>query len=358
MKYIICLFFICRLTAMTLDEKVGQMLIAHFRGEEVNEDARTLIQEVHVGGLVYYDWANGLSNPEQVRHLSQGLQTLAKHPLFLCIDQEGGRVAHLNKGFPSNRTLGLKNDPQLVENTAYAMGQEMQAVGINVVFAPVIDVNTNPLNPVIGDRSYGATPELVATMGQSAVRGFKRAGVMPTLKHFPGHGDVDVDSHHDLPVLTKSLGALMAVELYPYRQLLHQVDMVMTAHISLPELDPTACATFSKPILHDLLRTQLGYQGLVISDSLRMSGVLKNGVTPEQAALKALEGGCDILLLGGRLLSGSQDEFTIADVQSIHRFLVDAVKQGKVAEGRIDASIERIFRVKQGADQFHLKRGI
>lgn len=349
MKYILCLFFICRLFALdlTLEEKIGQMLITHFHGEEANEEARTLIQEVHIGGLVYYNWANGLANPEQVRRLSQSLQALAKQPLFLCIDQEGGRVAHLNKGYPSNRTLGLKNDPQLTEDTAYAMGLEMHAGGINVVFAPVVDVNSNPRNPVIGDRAYGATPQLVATMGQAAVRGFKRAGVIPTLKHFPGHGDVDVDSHYDLPVLAKSLDALMAVELYPYRQLLHQVDMVMTAHISLPQLDPLACATFSQPILVDLLRTQLGYQGLVISDSLRMSGILKNGITPEQAALKALEGGCDILLLGGRLLSGSHAEFTVADIQAIHRFLVDAVKQGKVAEERIDASVARILRIKK-----------
>jgi len=337
--------------AMTLEEKIGQLLIVHFHGEEANEEAKELIQELHIGGFIYYDWANGLTSPEQVRHLSQTLQAYAiRYPLLLCVDQEGGRVSRLKKGgfthFPASRTFGIVDDPDLTERCAYAMGLEMQTVGINVVFAPVVDVNSNPLNPIIGQRAYDETPERVARHAQSAVRGFQRAGVIPTLKHFPGHGDVEVDSHYDLPVVSKSLEQLLQIELYPYQRLLNQVEMVMTAHISLPLLDSKECATFSQPILETLLREELGFSGLVISDSLVMRGSLKNGITPKEAALKALQGGCDLLLLGGRELVGTQGELALDDLREIHRFLVLAAQQGEVSEERIDRSVERILQLK------------
>ena len=345
-------FYLCFCVAreMTLEEKIGQMLIVHFHGEEANEEARSLIQELHVGGLIYYDWGNGLTSPEQVRILSQGLQAFAKHPLFLCIDQEGGIVSRLKRGgftlFPGNRALGVINDPQLVESCAYAMGLEMQAVGINVVFAPVVDINSNLRNPVIGLRAYDSTPEKVTQLAYGALRGFQRAHIIPTLKHFPGHGDVEVDSHYDLPIVSKSLAELLQVELYPYKQLLSQVEMVMTAHISLPLLDAQECATFSQPILSNLLRKELGFSGLIISDSLVMRGLLKSGITPKEAALKALEGGCDLLLLGGRELVGRHGELGLSDVREIHRFLVQAAESGKITEERIDYSVQKILHLK------------
>ncbi len=336
---------------LTLEQKVGQLIIAHFNGEIANEDAKTLIQEVGVGGIIYYEWANGLHSPNQVRKLSTSLQQLAQIPLFIAVDQEGGVVNRLNQGFtvfPGNWALGVAGDAKLAEACAYAMGIELSAVGINVNCAPVIDVNCNPANPVIGVRSFGSTPEHVMRFGQAAQTGYHRAGIITSLKHFPGHGDVSVDSHELLPVVHKSKEQLQRVELYPYTRLTSKADMVMTAHILLPELDPENCATFSSHILNRLLREEIGYQGVVISDSLMMEGLLKIGSSIEEVTLRAFNAGCDVLLLGGKQLVGANKgfELTTADIKRIHRFLVDAVKTGRMSEDRLNQSVSRIIALK------------
>ncbi len=341
---------------MSLDEKVGQLLIAHFHGDEANEEAQILINQVCIGGIIYYEWANGLSSPSQVQELSNGLQKLAREgrsgiPLFISVDQEGGRVCRLKSGFtvfPSNWTIGQAQDPQLAERCAYAMGTEMRAVGINVNFAPVVDVNSNPQNPVIGTRSYSSSSEVVAEFAQCALNGYHRARVISTLKHFPGHGDVTSDSHDTLPILDKSKEELLCVELYPYQRLIQDADMVMTAHILVHALDADACATFSQKILRDLLRSELGFQGVVISDSLIMKGAMDQNSSIEEAAMRAFNAGCDILLFGGRQLVGKQvnHELTAEDIARIHRFLVNAVKEGQISEERLDASVKRILDLK------------
>jgi beta-N-acetylhexosaminidase len=361
MRFLIFVCLIGRLYScldnMTLEEKIGQLLVVHFQGEEPNEDARILIQETYVGGIIYYQWANGLHSPKQVRDLSDGLQRLAVHnrcpiPLLISIDQEGGRVARLRSGFtafPSNEAVGQTGDPRFAEGCAYGMGSEMRAVGVNVNFAPVVDVNCNPKNPVIGDRSFGSSSEQVARFGKCALDGYARAGVIATLKHFPGHGDTVLDSHDCLPVIDKSKEELMRVELYPYRQLLQHADMVMTAHLLVPALDTQFCATYSKRILQDLLREELGYRGVIISDSLVMKGALVQASTLENAALLALHAGCDLLLLGGRHLVKDEEhlECSVNDVQRVIRFLVDAVKKGILSEERIDISVQRVLDLKR-----------
>jgi beta-N-acetylhexosaminidase len=352
-KSLLCLCFatVFLSAEMTLEEKVGQLLIVHFPGKVINEDARVLVQEIGVGGIIYYVWANGLGSSQQVQSLSQGLQSLASIPLFISIDQEGGRVTRLKSGFtvfPSNGILGRSGYPQLAETAAFTMGQEMRAVGINLNFAPVVDVNCNPDNPVIGDRSFGACPKSVTEYGRRALEGYARAKVFAALKHFPGHGDATADSHVSLPLVQKTREELMAVELYPFQKLAPFADMIMTAHILVPALDPDNCSTFSSKILKELLRSEFGFQGIVISDSLVMEGVLSQGISVEQAALRALQAGCDMLILGGRELVGQRmhHELTIQDVKKIHRYLVDAVKQGSFSEADLDASVQRILRLK------------
>jgi beta-N-acetylhexosaminidase len=357
------LFFFClaavslypSLKEMSLEEKVGQLLIAHFPGKEVNEEARILVQEIGVGGIIYYEWANGLDAPQQVQNLSNGLQTLAEIPLFISADQEGGRVARLKAGFtvfPGNGALGRIDDPGLTELCAYAMGKEMRAVGINLNFAPVVDVNCNEKNPVIGNRSFGNSPIHVTEHGKSALKGYKRARVLTTLKHFPGHGDVTSDSHESLPVVHKSLDALRKMELYPFEQLAPFADMIMTAHILVPTLDANNCATLSVPILKDLLRSELGFQGVIISDSLIMEGVLSQCQNLEEAALRAFNAGCDMLILGGRQLLGQRKhyELTVQDMKRIHRFFVEAVKNKRISEADLDTSVQRILHLKKKLD--------
>lgn len=215
------------LHALSLEEKVGQLLMVHFQGEVANDEARALIQETKVGGIIYYNWSNGLNSPEQVRALSAGLQKLAREnpnpvPLLIATDQEGGRVTRLTNGFtplPANGVLGASGNPDLAQAIAFTIGQELRAVGINMNLAPVIDVNSNPQNPVIGSRSFGSDPNLVALFGQKALQGYRQAQIIATLKHFPGYGDAHVDPHEDLPTISRSIEELQQVELLPFRML-------------------------------------------------------------------------------------------------------------------------------------------
>ncbi len=358
MLAILCLFSAISLTSLshTVEEKVGQLLMVHFHGESANNDARALVQDVKVGGIIYYNWANGLTSPEQVRNLSAGLQGLTqtnRHPipLFIGVDQEGGVVSRLKEGFthfPGNRALGETQNPDLAESTALAMGKELAIVGINMNFAPVVDVNTNPNNPVIGERSFGDDPETVAAFGAKALLGYQQAGIIPTLKHYPGHGDAQVDSHKDLPIIDKTLAELEYVELLPFARLASSADVIMTAHLLVPALDPEKCSTLSEKTIA-YLRNTLDFQGVIITDSLVMEGLLKSCVSVDEAAIQALNAGCDILLLGGRqLASGDGDlELSVSDIQHIHLALVNAVKEGCISEKRLDEAFERVLRLKE-----------
>jgi beta-N-acetylhexosaminidase len=333
---------------MTLEEKVGQLLVVSFRGEEANEEARVLIQEVKVGGIVYYTWANGLHSPEQVKALSAGLQQLAEIPLFIAADQEGGVVSRFQSGFttfPGNGALGETGEPALAYDAALAVGQEMRSVGVNMNFAPVVDVNCNPRNPVIGVRSFGSDAETVCAFGAEALRGYRDAEVIATLKHYPGHGDTDVDSHEKLPVVHKSLEELERVELLPFLRLASVADAIMTAHILLPALDAENCATLSAKSLKTLREN---FQGVIVSDSLVMGGVIEKSGTVDEAAIAALSAGCDLLVLGGRLLEGERAgfELTAHDIQRVANSLALAVREGRIPEERLNDAAARILSLK------------
>jgi beta-N-acetylhexosaminidase len=339
---------------MNLEEKVGQILVVAFRGEEVNDNAKALVQEMHVGGFIYYNWANGLTSPAQVKSLGLGLQKLAQEtrlaiPLLITADQEGGIVARLTQGFtvfPGNKAVGMTGHPELAQESAFAIGQELQAVGVNVNFSPVVDINSNPRNPIIGIRSFSDSPDTVIAFGRKALEGYRQAGIIACLKHFPGHGDVEVDSHKELPVIYKSKEELAKVELRPFTELVSQTDTIMTAHILVPALDPDHCSTLSKKTL-DFLRKDLGFQGVIIADSLVMQGVLKKCGSVDEVAIQALTAGCDILMFGGKQLIGSANvELTVADIRRIHQSLVQAVKSGRVSEERLNQAVEKVIALK------------
>lgn len=345
------------LEQLSIEEKVGQLLMVHFNGHEANEEARRLIEEAHVGGFIYYNWANGLDSPAQVRRLSEGLQRLAwgtSHgiPLFLAVDQEGGRVCRLVEGFtrfPGNGVIGRTCKPEFALAAALAVGRELMAVGVNVNLAPVVDINSNPDNPIIGDRSFGPTADDVIACGQAALEGYRQAAIIACLKHYPGYGDVSVDPHGPLPVVKKSIDELAGLELLPFQSLTGKADMVMTAHLMLPHVDRGNCATLSSAILERMLRRGMRYQGIVISDSLVMQGVLENcGGKVENAVVRAFLAGCDILLLGGKQLLSTQKGFELStdDVIALHGHLVKAVKSGKISEARLNDSVDRILKLK------------
>lgn len=349
---------------LTLEEKVGQLLIVHFNGNTANEEARRLIQEAHVGGFIYYNWANGLDSPSQVKQLSSGLQNLALAqlkaiPLFIAVDQEGGAVRRLVKGFtsfPGNAALGRTNRPELAEQSALCVGRELKAVGVNVNFAPVVDVNSNADNPVIGIRSFGKSVDQVAVFGEASLRGYRKAGIIACLKHFPGHGDVTQDPHGGLPVLKKRLDELTGEEFLPFHRLSFKADMLMTGHIMLPRLDQRKCATASFVILENILRKGMRYQGVIISDSLVMQGMLDNNAGKiENAVVNSFMAGCDILLLGGKQLLSSQNGFELStdDVIGLHRHLVKCVQNGRIPEKRLNTAVSRILKLKQNHPAFN-----
>lgn len=334
---------------MTLHQKIGQMLLFGWSGDTpdesrtVNAHAAALVDEFTVGGVVLM--GRNIGPPEQTRGTIAELQTRAKMkalpPLFVATDQEGGRVQRLGPPHypkhPAARILGETQDPAQARDAARRIGEGLRALGFNWDFAPVLDVNNNPKNPVIGDRAYGDNAALVAAMGAAAVRGFQEdAGILACGKHFPGHGDTDTDSHHALPRIGHDRARLDAVELVPFHAALATgLAAVMTSHILFPALDAHLPATLSPTILTGLLREELGFEGLIITDDLEMKGVAE-GWGAAEAAVLAVLAGADLLLCC----------HTWETQREIRQALVRAVETGRLPEARIDASVARIAAAK------------
>ncbi len=344
------------LDEMTVEEKAGQLLMAHFNGETLNDDARQLIQRAHIGSVIYYNWANGLHSPKQVQKLSNDLQKYAREqrlgiPLLIAVDQEGGFVNRLSNGFTvfaGNYALGQTGDPKFVLQSAFATGCEMRAVGINMNLAPVVDVNSNPLKSALGMRCFGSSPEIVALLGGQALEGYRNAKVIATLKHFPGYGEAAVDPHLELPVVNKSKEELERIELLPFKKLCAFADAIMSAHVLVPALDPKNCATLSSSIIEGLLRKQWEYEGVILSDSLVMQGLLNACGDIDEAAIRAIESGHDMLILGGKLLNRQQtNELSVKDIVRIHQHIVNAVHSGRIPLQRLNASVQRILKLKE-----------
>ena len=338
------------LEEMTLEEKVGQLFVVSFKGAECNNDAVALVEKIGVGGVIYYTWANDLSSAKKIFTLSSDLQKRAKIPLLILTDQEGGIVNRLQGEeftlFPGNKALAMTGDPLFARQSSRIIGKELKSVGINGNLAPVVDVNSNPKNPIIGVRSFGEKVDTVIDFAEAALEGYQKAEVFSCIKHFPGHGDVEVDSHIALPILMKSKEDLNKVELAPFAALAKKADMVMTAHLMVPSIDPNRCATTSKPIL-DILRKEIGFQGVIITDSLTMEGGLSNSGSLEQEAIDALNAGCDILLFGGKKLIGNVDqEITIEEISCVYQRIIDGVRNGEISPQRLDEAVDRILTLK------------
>ncbi|MBI3078667.1 MAG: beta-N-acetylhexosaminidase, partial [Deltaproteobacteria bacterium] len=255
---------------------VGQLFVVGFEGKAPTRALSERLARDRVGGIALF--SRNLEGPRQVAELVRSLQTLSPvAPLLICVDQEGGRVARLKAPFtelPPARVVGEAGSEALTYRLGTAVGRELKAVGINVNFAPVLDVDTNPQNPVIGDRAFGPSADLVARLGAAYIRGLQDQGVAATGKHFPGHGDTTEDSHLTLPLVTKERARLHREELPPFRAgMMQGLRLLMSAHVMYPALDPEWPATLSHAILTGLLRDELGYTGAVMTDDLKMAAV-------------------------------------------------------------------------------------
>ncbi|MGL5152826.1 MAG: glycoside hydrolase family 3 protein [Clostridium sp.] len=333
-----------KISTMTLQEKVGQMMFVGVDGTKVDHKTMDVFEDMNVGGVILYGWRNfyGTSIDKNIKFISdlkKGNSQNSNIPLFVGFDEEGGVYSHLPQEIPKTPAkgeIGNFNDPNLAEEFGVSIGSKLKSVGINVDFGTVLDINTNPNNPVIGARSFGATPEKVTEFGMREIKGIESKGIIPTVKHFPGHGDTDVDSHVGLPSLPHDMERLKKVELAPFQKAIDNgVDMLMTAHIMLPALDKEYPATMSKKILTDLLRKDMGYKGVVITDDLEMQAI-KNNWGLGEAAIKCVEAGVDIMLVC----------HTAENQKLVYDSIVQAVQDGKLSEDRIDESVERILTLK------------
>jgi beta-N-acetylhexosaminidase len=346
---------------LTLEEKVGQLFVATVWGksaDEVNPQNKTVygvdtpaqvVQRYHVGGVIYFNNAgtDNVDDPTQLARFSNGLQraalTSGAHlPLTISIDQEGGNVTRIvapASEYPSSMAIGAGGSVNDARELAAINARELRAMGINQNFAPDADVNSNPLNPVIGARSFSSDPALASKLVAAEVNGYQRSGwagdtVSSAAKHFPGHGDAAEDSHTGLPVINRTAEQWRQIDLPPFKAAIAAgVDSIMTAHIQVPSLDPSGePATLSKPIITGLLRNELKYDGVIVTDSLAMAGVRKMHPDAEIPVI-ALEAGVDQMLMP-------------PDLNTTINGVLDAVHAGRISEKRIDQSVLRILKQK------------
>lgn len=319
---------------------VGQLAIAGFAGHSIPAELRSLAREFDLGGVIFF--ARNVESPEQVAELSREAQLLARElPLWVSVDQEGGRVARLKAPFtvwPPMQTLGRSGDEQLAARFARALASELKAVGISLDYTPVLDILTNPGNPVIGDRALAARAEDVARLGRVIVETLQAEGVAACGKHFPGHGDTSTDSHFELPFVEHPPDRLDAVELVPFRAAIQaRVASIMTAHIVVPALDSERPATLSRAIVDGLLKKKLGFEGLVLTDDIEMKAI-GNAYGVPDATVAAVTAGCDAVLMCG----------TAPDVQAAAlEAVIHAVEEDALPLARVEDALARQRRVKE-----------
>ncbi|MEH3001373.1 glycoside hydrolase family 3 protein [Bacillus pumilus] len=357
---------------MSLDEKIGQMLMPDFRNwqtkdesaptglTKMNKEVSHLVEKYHLGGVILF--AENIVDTKQTVKLTHEFQKASPNiPLLISIDQEGGIVTRLQKGthFPGNMSIGASRSKKNAYDTGKIIGKELNALGINTNFSPVLDVNNNPNNPVIGVRSFSSDPALVTRLGLQTMKGLQKEKTISTLKHFPGHGDTAVDSHYGLPLVEHDLDRLKKVELYPFQQAINAgADMVMTAHIQFPAIDHTTYkskkdgedimvpATLSKKVITHLLKEEMGFQGVVVTDALNMKAIADN-FGQEEAVVMAIKAGVDIALMPAPVTSLKTEK----NLENVFNAVKKAIVKKEIPMSQINQSVEKILQLK-------IKRGI
>ncbi len=324
---------------MSLREKIAQMVITYSDGYYLDESDKEykrlhqLITEERIGGIIFFKG----KTLEETRLINK-LQSLSETPLLISQDFERGTAMRIEDGsiFPNNMAIGAARNKELAYKMGFQISKECRAIGVHQNYSPVLDVNNNPKNPIINVRSFGEDPKLVSEMGLEMIRGIQDGGVIATAKHFPGHGDTDIDTHNDLPIIRHDLNRLNSVELVPFKNAIDAgVKSVMIAHISFPAVDktPNLPSTMSSPVVNGLLKSQLNFNGLIVTDALNMSGITKY-FSPEQVALGCVDAGIDLILM-------PQGETRTIDA------IENAVNSGKFSEERIDISVKKILEAKE-----------
>ena len=326
---------------MTLGEKIGQLIIIGLNGYTIDDHTKEMIEKYNIGGFILFKY--NISDENQTLELLNNLKKVNSNnsiPLFLSIDEEGGRVSRLPKSFsklPSAGKIGDINDKDISLEYGKIIGKRIKSLGFNMNFGPVLDVNSNPKNPVIGDRAFGSTAEIVVDNGVQVMEGISSENIISVIKHFPGHGDTNMDSHIELPVIDKDLKEVEELELTPFIEGIKQgADGIMIGHILFSKLDSEYPATLSREIITKLLREKLAYNEIIISDDMTMGAIIKN-YTIEDAAVKFLKAGGDIVLV----CHGYENQIKI-----INR-IKEEVNIGTISEEELDEKVYRILKVKE-----------
>lgn len=328
---------------MPIEHKVAQLLIFGFSGTEMRESLTTQFREIPVGGLIAF--RRNIKSHDQISQLNLELQNLSlsisRVPLLLMVDQEGGQVSRIRTRppTPSALALGSAEDPRITEEVGFITGKILQGLGFNMNLAPVLDLSDAKKLTFVGNRSFGATQEIVSEQGLSFSRGLVKAGIIPTAKHFPGHGKTDQDSHKLLPSRDVSLDYLRSHDLVPFEKFIAESKpgAIMIAHLKFPKLDPSGLpATFSKTIITELLREKLRFDGIILTDDLEMAATMSMGNIGIRAE-KALLAGSDLIMVA----------WNPRDQRSVYNYLLSRVKSGAISEERINQSLRRILIAKK-----------
>ena len=324
----------------TVRRQIGQLLIAGFNGYQIPPELRSLAREFGLGGVILF--ARNIAEPEQVAEVAfEAARLSPEMPAWVSVDQEGGRVARLKAPFtewPPMATLGRSGDVKLAERFARALAQELKSVGITLDYAPVLDIHTNPKNPVIGDRALAEKADDVARLGAAIVTALQAEGMAACGKHFPGHGDTSTDSHFELPLVEHPPDRLRRVEFVPFKAAIDAgVATIMTAHVLVPSLDDKRPATLSRHIVNEILRDELKFEGVILSDDLEMKAVAAEYAVPDSAVL-AIEAGCDGILI----CSGDTDTQAAALEALVH-----AVEGDRLRLARVEDALKRQRRAKE-----------
>ncbi len=326
---------------MSLDEKIGQLFITGIDGvDSLTDEDIYIIRNLKIGGLIFF--SKNIITVNQTINLINEIKDISNRdhgvPLFTSIDQEGGTVTRLPNEiikFEKARTVGEKNDKNYAYNSAKLMGSILVNMGFNMNFAPILDVYTNPNNKVIGSRAFSSNKEIVADMAIQTINGFKDAGIISVGKHYPGHGDTDEDSHYELTILEHSYDRLREIELYPFEQAINNgIDAILVSHLLYKNIDDDI-ATLSNKFLSEILKKELKFKGVVITDDMIMKGIT-NVVSVPEASVKAIKAGVDIVLIS----SGYKD--IIPSIEMVK----DAVRNGEILQDNIDKKVYNILKMK------------
>lgn len=328
------------LNSMTVQEKIGQLVLVGIEGTALDDTSRRLLEDYHVGGFIFFK-DNIESAQQSVKLFNDLKEANAANPvpLWLSIDEEGGRVTRFPDEYvklPSSGKVGSKGDLTLTKRVGGLIAQKVAGLGLNMVFAPVLDINSNPNNPVIGDRSFGNSAETVSTQGIASMKGIQEHGVVPVVKHFPGHGDTSVDSHLGLPVVNHDLERLHKLELVPFQQAIDEgADVVMVAHLLMKSIDPDTPSSYSKPVINDLLREEMGFKGVVITDDMTM-GAISGSTDVGDASVKSVVAGSNMILIG--------HEYALEE--AVIQALTEAAHSGVIPEEMLNDRVRATLELK------------